>query len=36
MKERLSLVDDRGYLAEESKTFVSFSQDFNEKIENKK
>lgn len=30
MKERVSVVDDKGYLGEESKAFMSFSQDFND------
>lgn len=35
LKEIKSVVDDKGYLGEESKAFQSFSEDFNEKIEHK-
>ena len=29
-------IDEKGYLGEDSKAFVSFSQDFNDYVENKK
>ena len=29
-------IDDKGYLGEDSKAFVSFSQDFNDFVENKR